>query len=290
VVLQLLHSNSRSAEKSQEFADPCRATVAADLLEAKKQHFKLHADENGRVICDLIDRPITIDEAHLDHAYPTFGQMVVMFRAAQGYSHRVGRATRLWYLREHGLVAGTRQRLRCAERPSSGSPHLFELSCRRPRSIDRTDSAAAGTIVRIHRPAQHHQRGYDSNVSDNDASGYRQPEGMPNPQLLDFQIEQVPAYLLSLRKPTSAQAGPCRAEIARLELALSQARANRQVVGSASESSAARLHRQPTPQSLGQAAAEAEKTVETALVFARKLEAEGMDAECTAMLKKVQTS
>jgi mono/diheme cytochrome c family protein len=114
------------------------------------------------------------------------------------------------------------------------------------------------------------------------------PKGMPNPQLLDFQIEQVTAYLLSLRKSAAAQAGPCRPEIVRLELALSHARANRQVVGSAPESSAARLHRQPTPQSLGQAVAEAEKAIETALVFARKLEAEGMDAECTAMLKKVQ--
>jgi hypothetical protein len=114
------------------------------------------------------------------------------------------------------------------------------------------------------------------------------PKGMPNPQLLDFQIEQVTAYLLSLRTPPAALAGPCGAEIARLELALSHARSNGRVVGSAPESSAARLHRQPTPQSLGQAAAEAEKTVETALVFARKLEAEGMDAECLAMLKKVQ--
>jgi hypothetical protein len=114
------------------------------------------------------------------------------------------------------------------------------------------------------------------------------PKGMPNPQLLDFQVEQVAAYLLSLRKPSAAQAGPCRAEIARLELALTHAHANRQVVGSGPESSAARLHRQPTPQSLGQAAAEAEKTVETALVFARKLESEGMDAECTAMLKNVR--
>jgi hypothetical protein len=26
------------------------------------------------------------------------------------------------------------------------------------------------------------------------------PKGMPNPQLLDYQIEQVAAYLLSLRK------------------------------------------------------------------------------------------
>ena len=30
------------------------------------------------------------------------------------------------------------------------------------------------------------------------------PEGMPNPQLLDFQIRQVAAYLMSLRKPTVA--------------------------------------------------------------------------------------
>ena len=29
------------------------------------------------------------------------------------------------------------------------------------------------------------------------------PEGMANPQLLDFQIRQVSAYLLSLRKPRS---------------------------------------------------------------------------------------
>jgi hypothetical protein len=75
--------------RSQEFADACRAAVAADLLEAKKMHFKLHADEDGCVICELTDQAITIDEAHLDHAYPTFGQMVVMFRAAQGWHEQV---------------------------------------------------------------------------------------------------------------------------------------------------------------------------------------------------------
>ena len=72
------------------------------------------------------------------------------------------------------------------------------------------------------------------------------PKGMPNPQLLDFQIEQVTAYLLSLRKPSAAQAGPCRAEIARLELALTHAHANRQVVGSAPESSCL-LYTSPSP-------------------------------------------
>jgi mono/diheme cytochrome c family protein len=130
------------------------------------------------------------------------------------------------------------------------------------------------------------------------------PDGMPNPELTDFQLRQVTAYLLSLAKPSetqvakpsadqvnkppAAQAGSCRKEIMRLELVLSQARANRQIVGSAPESSAARLHCQPTPRSVGQAALEAEKTIETALVLARKLETEGMDAVCTAMLKKVE--
>ncbi len=122
------------------------------------------------------------------------------------------------------------------------------------------------------------------------------PDGMPNPELTDFQLRQVVAYLLSLRQPSAAQTGkssaaqvgPCRPEIARQEQLLSRVRANGQVVGSAPESSAARLHRQPTPDSVRQAATEAEKTIETALALARKLESEGMDAECAAMLKKVE--
>ena len=126
------------------------------------------------------------------------------------------------------------------------------------------------------------------------------PAGMPNPELLDFQIRQLDAYLLSLRKPSAstpplslrkpaaAQVGSCRTEIARLELVLSQAHASGQAVGNAPESSAARLHRQPTAESVKRAASEAEKTVETVLVFARKLESGGLDAECASMLAKVE--
>jgi mono/diheme cytochrome c family protein len=127
------------------------------------------------------------------------------------------------------------------------------------------------------------------------------PAGMPNPELLDFQIRQVETYLLSLRKPSASApslsvrkpsaaqvGGSCSTEIARLELALSQARASGRVVGSAPESSAARLHRQPTVESVARAASEAEKTVETVLVFARKLESGGLDAECASMLRKVE--
>ena len=114
------------------------------------------------------------------------------------------------------------------------------------------------------------------------------PEGMPNPQLLDFQINQVTAYLLSLRKqPAAALAGPCSAEIARIEMVLGQARANRQRAASAPESAAARLHRQPTPRTVAQAEAEAEKKVDAALALARKLDSEGKNSECIAALEKV---
>jgi mono/diheme cytochrome c family protein len=127
--------------------------------------------------------------------------------------------------------------------------------------------------------------------------GLSNPNGMPNPDLLEFQLTQVAAYLISLRKPATFRVNPatsgaadttCRTEIMSLETLLSQARANRQAVGSGPESSAARLHRQPTPKSVETAATEVEKTIETALTLARKLESEGMDAECVAMLQKLK--
>jgi Protein of unknown function (DUF3223) len=60
---------------AQEFYDVCRGAVATDLLAAKKRHFETHGDSSGRVPCDLSDELISFAEAHLDHAYPTFGQL-----------------------------------------------------------------------------------------------------------------------------------------------------------------------------------------------------------------------
>jgi len=113
------------------------------------------------------------------------------------------------------------------------------------------------------------------------------PNGMPNPRLLDSQIAQVAAYLMSLRNQPTTQAGTaCSAEITRLAAALSKAQANT-VIGSAPESTAARLHRQPTPQTVAQAETEAQKKVEATLTVARRLDSEGKDAECIATLKKI---
>jgi hypothetical protein len=68
---------------AQEFYDACRGAVAGNLLAAKKRHFETHGDGAGRVPCDLSGGLVSFAEAHLDHAYPTFGQLVVSFRAAR---------------------------------------------------------------------------------------------------------------------------------------------------------------------------------------------------------------
>lgn len=74
---------------AQEFYDACRGAVGVELLAAKRRHFKTYGDLDGRVPCDLSDRLIAFDEAHIDHAYPTFGQLVLSFRAARGWQHGV---------------------------------------------------------------------------------------------------------------------------------------------------------------------------------------------------------
>lgn len=74
---------------AQEFYDACRGAIAGDLVSAKKRHFETYGGGAGRVPCDLSGELISFAEAHLDHAYPTFGQLVVSFRAARGWQHGV---------------------------------------------------------------------------------------------------------------------------------------------------------------------------------------------------------
>lgn len=80
---------ARPKPRSQEFSDACRHTVNGDIQAAKRRHFEQFANADGKVLCDLTDQPITFDEAHLDHAYPTFGIIVSMFRAARGWHDEI---------------------------------------------------------------------------------------------------------------------------------------------------------------------------------------------------------
>lgn len=76
---------------SADFYSACRAAVELDLLAAKKRFFAEHPDkdEHGFVPCEITGEMIKFDTAHLDHAYPTFNQIVVMFKAARGWSHGI---------------------------------------------------------------------------------------------------------------------------------------------------------------------------------------------------------
>lgn len=75
--------------RSQDFYGACRQAVALDLVLAKKQAFAQYRDDQGRVECELTGVMVTIDDAHLDHAWPNFSHLVSGFRAARGWSREI---------------------------------------------------------------------------------------------------------------------------------------------------------------------------------------------------------
>ena len=75
--------------RSRDFYGACRQAVALDLIQAKKQAFAQYGDDEGRVECELTGMLVTIDDAHLDHAWPNFSHLVSGFRAARGWSRDI---------------------------------------------------------------------------------------------------------------------------------------------------------------------------------------------------------
>lgn len=73
----------------REFYDACRAAVQGDLLAAKKRFFSEYGDEHGCVACEITAERITFEDAHLDHAWPSFGQIVAAFRAARSWTRDI---------------------------------------------------------------------------------------------------------------------------------------------------------------------------------------------------------
>jgi hypothetical protein len=71
--------------QAQEFADACRSAVDRELKIAKRRFFETYADANGLVPCELTDVPLSFETAHVDHAHPSFGALVITFRAARGW-------------------------------------------------------------------------------------------------------------------------------------------------------------------------------------------------------------
>ena len=71
--------------QSQEFTDACRASVNQELKAAKRRFFDRYADAAGLVPCELSGALLSFETAHVDHAYPSFGALVITFRAARGW-------------------------------------------------------------------------------------------------------------------------------------------------------------------------------------------------------------
>jgi hypothetical protein len=83
--------------------------------------------------------------------------------------------------------------------------------------------------------------------------------------------------------PVAAHATTCGERIATLEMKLQQAEADRRVL-SARESTAATMHRQPTPESIARAETRVEAHLASRLKVARRLNAQGKEAKCFAAL------
>ena len=71
--------------QAQEFVDACRSAVDKDLKSAKRSFFAMYGDLDGLVPCEITGRPLSFDDAHIDHAHPSFGVLVIAFRAARGW-------------------------------------------------------------------------------------------------------------------------------------------------------------------------------------------------------------
>jgi hypothetical protein len=81
--------NGQPKGLSREFYDACRAAVQDDLIAAKRRFFNEHGDEQGCVPCEITGTHIDFEDAHLDHAWPTFGQIVAAFRAARAWTREI---------------------------------------------------------------------------------------------------------------------------------------------------------------------------------------------------------
>ena len=78
----------------------------------------------------------------------------------------------------------------------------------------------------------------------------------------------------------AAQAGPCGDEIARVEEPARESADRPRAGPTAPQSISAQLSRQPTPQSVQRAEAEAQLSLAALLTRAKSLDAEGKAAEC----------
>ena len=63
-------------DRSKDFYGACREAVALDLVLAKKHAFAEHGDAHRLVAYELTGVMVSVDDAHLDHAWSNFSHIV----------------------------------------------------------------------------------------------------------------------------------------------------------------------------------------------------------------------
>jgi hypothetical protein len=106
----------------------------------------------------------------------------------------------------------------------------------------------------------------------------RRSLGSPLARNMMVALALVPVWPVS-----TARATTCGERIAQLEIELRQADADRREL-SARESTAATMHRQPTPETIARAEARVRSQLASRLEAARKLNSQGKEARCFAAL------
>ena len=79
----------RSKSQSAGFNDACRHAIAADTLAFKQRYFDDNSNDERLAPCECSGELIGFDEAHVDHASPTFDQLVHKFREARGWTDNI---------------------------------------------------------------------------------------------------------------------------------------------------------------------------------------------------------
>lgn len=68
--------NWQSVQRKR-FAGACRLSIRDAMVNFKQHYFEIHADADGKVLCELTGEKIEIGEAHIDHQPPaTFDKLV----------------------------------------------------------------------------------------------------------------------------------------------------------------------------------------------------------------------
>jgi hypothetical protein len=75
--------NGKAPSPLTEALTALRAEVTDDILKKKREWFRDHGNAEGKVACATSGTPITIEEAHADHAPPrSFGTLAIAFLTA----------------------------------------------------------------------------------------------------------------------------------------------------------------------------------------------------------------